>query len=78
MQISKHCLTLILATKLLFSVVLSDECSEQGQSCTKDCECCGYLDTNGVVCQTRRHHLGPRCYLFKRHGEPCESNEQCR
>ena len=77
---SKYPLALIVATNLLYGIVLSDtnSCIEKGDSCKQDCDCCGFGSVSGVVCQTRRHHLGPRCYLFRRHGEPCEHNDECR
>lgn len=77
---SKKTIALLITTMRLFSIVLSDTdvCVEKGDSCKQDCDCCGFSSISGVVCQTRRHHLGPRCYIFRRHGEPCEHNDECR
>ena len=77
---SKKTIALLITTMRLFSIVLSDTdvCVEKGDSCKQDCDCCGFSSISGVVCQTRDHHLGPRCYLFRRHGERCEHNDECR
>ena len=80
MNLSKRCLALILGSKLLFSIVFSDSstCVEQADSCKQDCDCCGFGSISGVVCQTRRNELGPRCHLFRRHGESCTHHDECR
>lgn len=81
MQLSKSYIALFLATKLLFSEAAffdNDKCVEQKESCKEDCDCCGFDSISGIVCQTRNHHLGPRCHTFRRHGEPCTASDQCR
>ena len=78
MYFPKLCLGLVLGTTLIFSAVLSDTCVEQKDSCVQDCDCCGYGTISGVVCQTRRHQLGPRCHIFRRHGESCAADDECR
>lgn len=55
-----------------------DTCVNQLESCIQDCDCCGFGTEPGIVCQTRDHDLGPRCYTFRSHGEDCSDNSQCK
>ena len=71
-------LTLVQAFFLSLSVSETTACIEQADSCQKDCDCCGFGTVSGVVCQTRRSYLGPRCHIFRRHGEKCDFDDECR
>ena len=55
-----------------------DTCVNQLESCVQDCDCCGFGTESGVVCQTRDHDSGPKCYTFRSHGEPCTEDSQCK
>lgn len=57
---------------------VSHECVKQLESCVRDYDCCGIGTEPGIVCQTRNYALGPKCYTFRKHGEPCTENSQCR
>ena len=80
MHFAKTYLALALVPELLFIITFSETiaCIEQADSCQKDYECCGFGTVNGVVCQTRRGYLGPRCHIFRRHGENCNYDDECR
>lgn len=68
----------LLFLSLAHGVYAGDTCANQLESCVQDCDCCGFGTESGIVCQTRNFDLGPKCYTFRSHGEPCTENSQCK
>merc|ERR1711862_649438 len=69
------------ATKMRFKARETSNtrtCTKLGDSCSEDCDCCGY-DQKGprVKCERRNKILGYKCYQSGQIGDHCSSNDQC-
>jgi len=61
---------------LLISFSEGSTCSEIGQLCSEDCDCCGNDIDPGIQCEKRNTFYA--CYVSRSIGEECNENHECK